>query len=305
MVLPTSKFLLIDMAFICSIVAIMSETSVSWVASADLNKAGPDYFSFYTGEVKSLLSQDEDFLPFAAELSGNKCGEGEVRGNVIVEPSSGSFLSSVGAGLSDHKKERLKSLLLQALAVLTPEADEMLDPVLAMCQLQSQVRSRKMGATSECEIGQNKKRSKMSSSSSTSFSKPASPVSSESCREVDDDLHFLLQSDASLVEETIRKYSDQLFATLSCMEKQLEELLDNVVSTCRPMTLIEKKHLQKLIQKLPPKNLNRVVEIVQHSKPEAQSCEEIFIDLELEDNIMLWRLYYYIEAVEKAKKLSL
>ncbi|XP_048230308.1 uncharacterized protein LOC8260352 isoform X4 [Ricinus communis] len=267
------------------IVAIMSETSVSWVASADLNKAGPDYFSFYTGEVKSLLSQDEDFLPFAAELSGNKCGEGEVRGNVIVEPSSGSFLSSVGAGLSDHKKERLKSLLLQALAVLTPEADE------------SQVRSRKMGATSECEIGQNKKRSKMSSSSSTSFSKPASPV--------DDDLHFLLQSDASLVEETIRKYSDQLFATLSCMEKQLEELLDNVVSTCRPMTLIEKKHLQKLIQKLPPKNLNRVVEIVQHSKPEAQSCEEIFIDLELEDNIMLWRLYYYIEAVEKAKKLSL
>ncbi|XP_048230307.1 uncharacterized protein LOC8260352 isoform X3 [Ricinus communis] len=275
------------------IVAIMSETSVSWVASADLNKAGPDYFSFYTGEVKSLLSQDEDFLPFAAELSGNKCGEGEVRGNVIVEPSSGSFLSSVGAGLSDHKKERLKSLLLQALAVLTPEADE------------SQVRSRKMGATSECEIGQNKKRSKMSSSSSTSFSKPASPVSSESCREVDDDLHFLLQSDASLVEETIRKYSDQLFATLSCMEKQLEELLDNVVSTCRPMTLIEKKHLQKLIQKLPPKNLNRVVEIVQHSKPEAQSCEEIFIDLELEDNIMLWRLYYYIEAVEKAKKLSL
>eukprot|EP00257_Ricinus_communis_P020331 XP_015579536.1 uncharacterized protein LOC8260352 isoform X3 [Ricinus communis] len=293
MVLPTSKFLLIDMAFICSIVAIMSETSVSWVASADLNKAGPDYFSFYTGEVKSLLSQDEDFLPFAAELSGNKCGEGEVRGNVIVEPSSGSFLSSVGAGLSDHKKERLKSLLLQALAVLTPEADE------------SQVRSRKMGATSECEIGQNKKRSKMSSSSSTSFSKPASPVSSESCREVDDDLHFLLQSDASLVEETIRKYSDQLFATLSCMEKQLEELLDNVVSTCRPMTLIEKKHLQKLIQKLPPKNLNRVVEIVQHSKPEAQSCEEIFIDLELEDNIMLWRLYYYIEAVEKAKKLSL
>jgi hypothetical protein len=51
------------------------------------------------------------------------------------------------------------------------------------------------------------------------------------------------------------------------------------------MTLTEKQQLRKLIQKLPPKNLDRVVEIIQHGKrAEPQSCEEIFVDLEKEVN---------------------
>lgn len=53
----------------------------------------------------------------------------------------------------------------------------------------------------------------------------------------------------------------------------------------RAMTLTEKQQLCKLIQKLPPKNLDRVVEIIQHGKlAEPQSCGEIFVDLEKEVN---------------------
>lgn len=51
------------------------------------------------------------------------------------------------------------------------------------------------------------------------------------------------------------------------------------------MTLTEKQQLRKLIQKLPPKNLDRVVEIIQHGKlAEPQSRDEIFVDLEKEVN---------------------
>ena len=52
------------------------------------------------------------------------------------------------------------------------------------------------------------------------------------------------------------------------------------------MTLTEKQQLRKLIQKLPPKNLDRVVEIIQNGKlAEPQSRDEIFVDLEKEVNL--------------------
>lgn len=111
----------------CSTVAFvtMSETSTGLVGSADTSKAGPDYFTYYTRQIKELLSQDEDFLPFASELTGNRCGE--VRSNDTIEHNrcNGSFFSNnVGVGLSDYKKERLNALLRQTVAALTPEVDE-------------------------------------------------------------------------------------------------------------------------------------------------------------------------------------
>lgn len=49
------------------------------------------------------------------------------------------------------------------------------------------------------------------------------------------------------------------------------------------MTLAEKQQLQKLIQKLPPRNLDRVVEIIQKNKPlEMRSPDVIHVDLEEE-----------------------
>ncbi|OVA20552.1 zinc finger protein [Macleaya cordata] len=124
--------------------------------------------------------------------------------------------------------------------------------------------------------------------------------------EVDEDLLTLLENGGSLAKEVVKKYSDELSTKLEKMEQQLEELLDIVVSKCRYMNLAEKQQLRKLIQNLPPKNLDRVVEIVRRSKlPKGGTpCKEIHIDLEKVDNVTLWRLYYYVEAVASAKRLS-
>jgi len=51
----------------------------------------------------------------------------------------------------------------------------------------------------------------------------------------------------------------------------------------RSMTLAEKQQLQNLIQKLPARNLDRVVELLRRNRPaEEQSCDEIFVDLQTE-----------------------
>lgn len=283
---------------------VMSEASRNTVTRSELTHIGPDYFGYYTREVVELLSQDDDILPSASQttsLSGRK--RGEVVGNNTIEyrnKFSGSLLTnSIGAGLSDFKKEGLKALLRQGISILSPEVDEMLDPVLAVCRLQSEVRRRKrplshMGATYDSDAGQvppKKLKTTEAPKKSAALEGPKM-----------DDLQFFLENDILEVEDTVNKFSDELSAKLGHMEQQLEELLGAIMSTCRDMTLTEKQQLRKLIQKLPPKNLNRVVEIIQHGKlAEPQSCDEIFVDLEKENNITLWRLYYYIGAVEKAR----
>lgn len=124
-------------------------------------------------------------------------------------------------------------------------------------------------------------------------------------REVNDDLQIILENDSFQVEQKLKIYSDEISLTLEHMEQQLEELLDIVMSKCRSMTLSEKQHLQKMIQSLPPKNLDRIVEIIQrHDPAETQPCKEIYVDLEKQDNVTLWRLYYYVVAVESARKLT-
>jgi len=51
----------------------------------------------------------------------------------------------------------------------------------------------------------------------------------------------------------------------------------------RSMTLAEKQQLQSLIQKLPARNLVRVVELLRRNRPaEEQSCDEVIVDLETE-----------------------
>ncbi|XP_030953733.1 uncharacterized protein LOC115976546 isoform X2 [Quercus lobata] len=292
--------------YICQSLAflVMSEASRNTVTRSELTHIGPDYFGYYTREVVELLSQDDDILPSASQtssLSGRKCGE--VVGNNTIEyrnKFSGSLLTnSIGAGLSDFKKEGLKALLRQGISILSPEVDEMLDPVLAVCRLKSEVRRRKSplshtGATYDSDAGQvPHKKLKTTEAPKKSAALEGSKM---------DDLQFFLENDTLEVEDTVNKFSDELSAKLGYMEQQLGELLGAIMSTCRAMTLTEKQQLRKLIQKLPPKNLDRVVEIIQHGKlAEPQSRDEIFVDLEKENNITLWRLYYYIGAVEKAR----
>ncbi|KAH9742608.1 NET domain-containing protein [Citrus sinensis] len=383
-----------EMQLLCALLwpFIMSEASKSLLASTDhgqLGPIGPDYFGFYTREIMELLSQDEDPLPSTSrtsELTRKKCGG--VRGKDTIDTSGrgnvSSFSNSIGAGFTDFKKERLRSLLRQGVFGLAPEVDEMLDPVIAMCQLQSQVRNRKcspnvneVACKGDAEqVPRKKLKTSIYSSHSSlkhgscregsvsngidsksldaalsekemsNFKKNCahchcqntSQLTSPNRPKVDDDLQFLLESDSSEVEETVKKYSDELFATvisrtfrfyvlkafhpfidIVCglvsgwspeltghMEQKLEELLNTVVSRCRPMTRPEKQELRKLIQKLPQNNLARVVEIVQHSKlADSRPSDEYFVDLEKEDNVTLWRLFYYVKAVEKARELLL
>ncbi|XP_030447269.2 transcription factor GTE6 isoform X2 [Syzygium oleosum] len=124
-------------------------------------------------------------------------------------------------------------------------------------------------------------------------------------RDVNADLQFLLRSDHSRLDQMLKKYTDEHSSKLEYMGKQLEELLDTAVSKCRSMTRREKIQLQKLIQNLPQDNLERVVGILGRSDSSKTNLhDDITVDLEKEDNGTLWRLYYYVRAVEKARKLS-
>lgn len=122
--------------------------------------------------------------------------------------------------------------------------------------------------------------------------------------DVHNDLQFLLQNDSAKVESVMKEHCDELLETLGYMEEKLEELLDIVMSNCRLMTLPEKRHLRQLIRDLPPRNLDRVVKIFCRGKQvQKHSCSEVHVDLENEKNATLWRLYFYIETVENAKRL--
>lgn len=66
------------------------------------------------------------------------------------------------------------------------------------------------------------------------------------------------------------------------------------------MTRLEKQQLQKLIKDLPEHHLSDVAELLTCARrPEAEECDEIFVNLDKEENQTLWRIYYYI-----SKKLS-
>lgn len=71
-----------------------------------------------------------------------------------------------------------------------------------------------------------------------------------------------------------------LHSTISSFETVILKIL---LRFYRLMTLSEKQQLQKLIQKLPPRNLDRVVEIIQRNKPSGKySSGTIHVDLEKE-----------------------
>lgn len=314
----------------------MSKDKKDLVDSSANDKLGPDYFGYYTRLVTDLLSKEEDFPPFASQSYGLSQSRGvELRGKDTIEHSYGIpgslFGNSIGTGLSDFRKERLKSLLRQGVKVLSPEVDEMLGPVIGISRLKSQLKRKQCltrGALPDVDARNtpSKRLKKSSSFSSTSLPALSTPTNPESSREngvdghttetagfvvgaeepkADDDLQSLIETDSGQVGETVKKYSDEFSTTLGHMEQQLEKLLDTVMSSCRPMTLGEKHKLGKLIQKLPPKNLDHVAEMIQHRNAAyTNSPDEIRVDLERQSNITLWRLYYYVEAVEKARKLA-
>ncbi|XP_055804516.1 uncharacterized protein LOC129873441 [Solanum dulcamara] len=258
--------------------------------------------------------------------------------------SASLFSDCFGSHVSNFGKERLKLLLRQSVVALSWEVDEILDPVFSVCQLRSCLRYKESllavpGAVSDSDQG-NRPQKKLKASplsdsrreglnispSRGDTSNDVKKFEGEQVKEslakkdqnelgsnagatpedgdVHNDLQFLLQNDSAKVESVMKKHCDELLATLEYMEEKLEELLDIVMSNCRLMTLPEKHHLRQLIRNLPPKNLDRVVQIFCRGKQvEKHSCSEVHVDLENEDKATLWRLYFYIETVENAKRL--
>ncbi|CAN6572330.1 unnamed protein product [Malus baccata var. baccata] len=226
---------------------------------------------YYTRLVTDLLSKEEDFPHFASQslgLSRSRCVK--VRGKDTID---------VGTGLSDFIKEILKSLLRQGVKVLSPEVEERSKSICSA-----------KGASPDVDA-----RNTPSKRLKKSFRRSLQPAF----------LHFLLLPIPSLAErlsllsnyrfsvlngaeghstETARfvvgaeepKHRGQVEETL-----QLEKLLDTVMSSCRSY----------------PRNIfDHVVEMILHRNAAYTSSDENRVDLE--------RQCYYVEAVEKARKLA-
>ncbi|XP_010554081.1 PREDICTED: uncharacterized protein LOC104823961 isoform X2 [Tarenaya hassleriana] len=195
------------------------------------------------------------------------------------DPQAKEQLSAdtIGAEMSHLRREKLNALLKQCVKDLNQEADEMLEPVRSLYLLQSQLRNK---------------------------TAPSSLISEDVTS--GEDIELLLASDSKLLEETVSNYSSELLAKLDSMEQELEKLLDNVMTACRPMTRAEKRDLQKSIKELPAGNLDRVAEITQnHYLASGKDfSNEVLVDLEQGDNIMLWRLHFYVQAVKSAQRLA-
>lgn len=260
---------------------------------------GPDLFGFYKCELVNLLSQDHnENVPPA----------------VNVPPFSGVsslFSDSIENVVPDFKRELFKSSLRQGVRALTREVDEVFDPVIRIRHVISCLNSRRRenfgGEALVVGDSTTKNCKKLKTSSTNAKGEQLVDQSRDAEKEADVsvDLKLLLESDPIMVENSMTKQTDELISMLNHMEKQLEDLLHAVVSKCRPMTRQEKQHLQKLIVKLPARNLDRIVEIVHHGKSsDTVSFDEIFVDLEEQENVTLWRLYFYVKAVDNARKLS-
>ncbi|KAG9158940.1 hypothetical protein Leryth_013317 [Lithospermum erythrorhizon] len=305
------------------------ENSVSVDASDEPNGVGvvPDYFGFYVSEVAGLLNEGKD-LHILSQTSDCEMNGGVVGRKIVNNDKHNTedclFSERIGTSLTEINRQRLHSLLRQSLTSLSQEVDEIINPAFFLCRLNQCLKYKKSLENSTAksfEIDDDNpplKRTRLSISSANSDTKildvteateaasdgilkhssshPATRVS-----EVDDDFQLLLESDSSVVEEAMKKHADVIPTTIEHMDRMLEKLLYMVNSTCRPMTRPEKHNLKKLIQNLPPDNLERVAEIIQQYKPVVDTpFTEMHVDLEKEENVTLWKLYHYVKTVDRA-----
>ncbi|KAK4781870.1 hypothetical protein SAY86_015972 [Trapa natans] len=235
---------------------------------------GVDMFSYYSNAVAKLLSKDDD---------DNNMD--------YIRVDSMLFEDAIAVKLSAVKREELKSLLRQFLFVLTPQVDEILDPVMKMHNLKLLLSCNKQEETCSC----------VSSDSDTDeylFKKlrRSSPASLASVTAHVEEVHFLLKKDSSKVEAMIKKYSDELSITLEKMAQQLEEVLDMIMSKCRLMTLSEKEQLRISVLQLPRDKLCRATEII--GRKEGSETEPN------NEDTALWRLHYYVKALQRSEVLD-
>ncbi|KAL8159229.1 hypothetical protein V2J09_000766, partial [Rumex salicifolius] len=283
----------------------MSETSCGLVAPDQPNTIGPDFFSYYAREVADLLQDDEcqSFNPRAteSESAGKVVENGNREDCSCVKPLFSDIMVDLD---SEAKKGLLKTLLRESVSTLTQEVDEIFDPIVSLRHERSQLRCKNqqlnVEVQSKDEIPERPcKKRKAELSSSAHGMSIGDALKSDLAMQVDDN------EDRIQLEQILEKHAKEYTLILNHMDKQLEAILETAISRCRTMTRVEKQELKASIQKLPPKNLDRVAEILFRNKPsDLSSPDEVFVDLEDEDNTTLWRLYFYVMAVDNARKLA-
>ncbi|KAF3773455.1 Transcription factor [Nymphaea thermarum] len=272
-----------------------------------MNEAGPDFIGYYKQRIQDLFVPNEPslLLPSGhcqprAEISPGavQFSDVERHANQGVETdadydSDVMFSSELGENLSDFGKGMLKTVLQECVFVLNQEVEEQL-------------------MENFVEL--------ISTSPESDNNAPASPLPS-----VDKDNEPAYKKGRAMpladnisvktsghgqstqqFEEATKSQSVNFSAKLKHMELQLDEFLDVLVSKSRSMTYAEKVQLRWLIEQLPAEALDRVVEILGKRNPSASKCsEKIHIELDSEDHVTLWRLYYYARAVSVASKMSI
>ncbi|PKA56624.1 Transcription factor GTE1 [Apostasia shenzhenica] len=181
----------------------------------------------------------------------------------------------------EYKKERLNVLLNESVDCIAEEIEKIKDQILAEFQTESELGKEQLAYHGHKADGRTQCTRK----------RKAPSVST-----VDNGGTDIQQSTVKCLFEI----------QLDKMEQGLEDFLDIVVSKCRSMTRAEKERLGRRIKKLPQPALNRVVQIITQrgSSMEDPAPSEILVNLEAQDDITLWRLYYYVETVLRANNLS-
>lgn len=280
------------------------------------NEVGPNYLGYYKHLFLKLFSQNEDIaLPLLGSNSEpsvgftdvihnqDKGGKGKSCGD------SGSFFAGgIGEDLSEFKKEKLKSVIHESAVCFNQEADEIFSKILAAFQAESDQREKELSSGCPSASDEDmtnpscRKRKASSSPISSGYYIYADIRNSQSVRQVYNDIQTVRGND-EIFQDAMEK-SNEISEQLCKVEQDLEGFLDVVVSKSRAMTRAEKQQLGKQIQKLPEKAFDRVAEIFQQRNLSARHLSDnIFINLEEQDNVTLWRLYYYVQTVQKANKL--
>lgn len=284
----------------------MSETFRELVPSDQPNIIGPDFFSFYAREVADLLHGEEILAFFPRDSKSESARKVVENGKGGDQSCAKPLFSDIMADSnSEVKKELLKTLLRESLSTLTKEVDEILEPIVSLRHELSKLRCKKKKLTMDLESKDKlmetpcKKTKEELSSSSHGMSFGDAVIKSDLAMQVDED------EDREQLEQILVKHAKEYTLTLCHMEQKLEAILETTTSRCRTMTRVEKQELKSSIQKLPSKNLERVAEIISRKKlPDSPSSDEVFVDLENEDKTTLWRLYFYVKAVDNARKLA-
>lgn len=276
---------------------------------AKQNELGPNYLGYYKHLFFELFSQNEDIaLPILGSNSEPLVGD-KGRKDKSCSASGSFFAGGIGKELPEFKKEKLKSMIHESAICFNQEADEIFGQILSAFQTESDRSKKELlpGCASASDEDMNepncsRKRKASPSPILRSYLSYTDILNSQSVRQVYNDIQAVKGND-EICQEALEK-GNEISAKLCKMEQDLEEFLDVVVSKCRAMTRPEMRRLGRQIQKLPEKAFDRVVEMVQQKNLSARRLSDnIFINLEEQDNVTLWRLYYYVQTVNKANKL--